>query len=241
MAQAVYTPATYVGPAADKAGQLGSAAVGDFYFEDDTGLLYRKSVAGAWIVITSGTVSVNALPAGTNLIGKVGIDQTTPGTTDSVTVKSAAFDVQTSVTRPANTTPYSAGDVVGGAIDLGVLGNSAKPVQIVGIDLEYDVTAIPAGMTTFLLYLYSVTPPSAIADNGAFDVASGDRASLLGNPIPLGGLTDIGSTLLGGVTGLLKQCLLAGTHLFAYLVTVAGWTPAANSEVLRLTIHTQAV
>lgn len=32
---------------------------------------------------------LEALPAGTNLLGKIGIDQTTPGTTDSVTVKAA--------------------------------------------------------------------------------------------------------------------------------------------------------
>lgn len=35
------------------------------------------------------TAITNALPAGANLIGKVGIDQTTPGTTDSVTVATA--------------------------------------------------------------------------------------------------------------------------------------------------------
>lgn len=34
----------------------------------------------------SGTVTVNALPAGTNLIGKVGIDQTTVGTTNGVSL-----------------------------------------------------------------------------------------------------------------------------------------------------------
>jgi hypothetical protein len=32
---------------------------------------------------------LEALPAGTNLLGNIGIDQTTPGTTDSVTVKAA--------------------------------------------------------------------------------------------------------------------------------------------------------
>lgn len=37
----------------------------------------------------SGTITVNALPTGANLIGKVGIDQTTPGTTNGVQVNAA--------------------------------------------------------------------------------------------------------------------------------------------------------
>ncbi|MEF3074122.1 hypothetical protein V2P20_03700 [Methylobacter sp. Wu1] len=48
------------------------------------------------------TAILEALPAGTNLIGKVGIDQTTPGTTDAVTVK--ALGGIGSLTEPAPAT-----------------------------------------------------------------------------------------------------------------------------------------
>jgi hypothetical protein len=41
-------------------------------------------------VTTLGSIT-NALPAGTNLLGKVGIDQTTPGTTNGVVVNSSAL------------------------------------------------------------------------------------------------------------------------------------------------------
>lgn len=44
--------ATHLGPAADRAGFVDSAAIGDWFYEDDTGLAYRKSVAGAWVVQT---------------------------------------------------------------------------------------------------------------------------------------------------------------------------------------------
>jgi len=51
MVQVVRAPATYIGPAADKAATLAGAAIGDFYYEDDTGLYYRKSIAGAWVAV----------------------------------------------------------------------------------------------------------------------------------------------------------------------------------------------
>lgn len=159
-------------------------------------------------------------------------------TTDPLYVTGNGYDVQTTVTRPANTTPYTALDVVGGAVDLGVLGKTALPIVITGVELEIDVAAIPAGMTSFNLALYNVTPPSAIADNGAWDLPSGDRASFLGlitNITP----GDLGSTLYGAIEELAIQKKLAGTHLFAYLITVGAFTPAGNSEVYKIYMHTR--
>lgn len=40
-----------VSPEADRAGALAGASIGAFYFTDDTGLVYRKSVAGAWQLV----------------------------------------------------------------------------------------------------------------------------------------------------------------------------------------------
>lgn len=195
------------------------------------------------VATDTATVAGSAsLPAGTNVIGKASIDQTTPGQggTNSVYINSAAFDVATTITRPANTTAYTANDVLGGALDLGVLGSSAKAVQITSVQLEADITAVPTGQTSWVLYLYNVTPPSAIADNGAWDLPSGDRASFLGS-IAIPAMADLGSTLYVESNGLAKQVLLSGTHLFGYLVTVGGFTPAANSEVYKITVHTKAV
>lgn len=143
------------------------------------------------------------------------------------------------VTRPANVTAYTAGDVVGGAIDLGVMGPNAGQVLITGGTLEIDVAAVPAGMTYFRLALYNVTPPSALADNAAFDIPAGDRASFLGF-YTLQTPVDEGSTLWVEVNTQ-KQVLLAGTHLFAYLVTATGYTPAANSEVYKVGLKAVAV
>jgi hypothetical protein len=188
---------------------------------------------------TDGT-GVVGLNAGSAIVGKVGIDQTTPGTTNAVALTSGGFDVATTITRPANTTAYTAVDDLGGALDLGVLGPSGLTIQINSLQLEADITAIPAGQTSWVLYLFNVTPPSALADNAAWDLPSGDRASFLGS-IAIPTMVDLGSTCYVEVNNIGKQVKLSGTHLFGYLVTVGGFTPAANSEVYKLTMHTVAL
>jgi len=169
----------------------------------------------------------------------VGIDQTTPGTTDSVSVKSVGYAAPVSVTRPANVTAYTANDVVGAtaaAITFPTIGLSGGYILITSVELEYDVAAIPSGLTTMALYLYNVTPPSALADNAAFDIPAGDRASFVGK-IALGTLVDEGSTLYVRTNQVDAQVKLSGTSLFGYLVTAGGFTPAGNSEVLKVTLY----
>ena len=145
-----------------------------------------------------------------------------------------------SVVRPANADAYTAGDVVGGAISFPSLGLSGEVIQITSVELEIDVAAIPSGMTSFALYLYSVTPPSALADNAVFDLASGDRASFLGK-VTAGTPVDEVSTLYVRTNGINAQMKLAGTGLFGYLVTAGGYTPAGSSETYKVTLHTAAV
>lgn len=158
----------------------------------------------------------------------------------AVNQSSQAYDVALSITRPANQTPYTALDNVGGALTFASVGPSASAIMITGAQLELDIAAIPSGMTSFRLHLYNVTPPSAVSDNGAWDLPSGDRASYLGF-IDLGSPVDLGSTCYVEATNLNKQLKLSGTSLFAYLVTTTGYTPAANSEVYKVTLHAVAV
>jgi hypothetical protein len=194
-----------------------------------------KDASGATVVAGTATDGTRQLPM-TGVLGANGAnflpsmdDPTRPGYVSTI---SQGYNTQTTVTRPANTTPYSAGDVVGGAITFTSAGPSAGYLLITSADLRIDVTAVPSGMTSFRLYLYDVTPPSAIADNAAFDLPSGDRANYLGF-IDLGVPGDLGSTLYTQVTqpGLQVKLAAASTSLFGYLVTTGAYTPAANSEV----------
>lgn len=109
-------------------------------------------------VSASGELStkvVSALPAGTNLMGKVGIDQTTPGTTNAVslsqigatTASTGNGTVDTGTLRVAiasNNTAFSvnataAGDVAHDSVD------SGNPVKIGGKALTANPTAVATG------------------------------------------------------------------------------------------------
>lgn len=152
-----------------------------------------------------------------------------------------SFSVALTVTRPANATPYTANDVLGGALTFAGIGStSGGEVLITSASLEIDVTAVPAGMSSFRLYLYNVTPPSALADNAAWDIPAGDRASFLGY-VDLGTPVDLGSTLYVKADIINAQIKLAGSSVFGYLVTNGGFTPAGNSEVYVATLHAVAL
>lgn len=156
-----------------------------------------------------------------------------------VNVLATTFNSSISVTRPANTTAYAAGDVVGGAIAFTAAGPVGGNVLVAGVDLRYDVAAVPAGMSSFRLHLYSVTPPSALSDNAVWDLPSGDRAAYRGY-VDIGTIYDLGSTLYAQIDGVNRQIKLGAseTALYGYLVTTGAYTPAANSETLQVTLKT---
>jgi len=164
----------------------------------------------------------------------VSIDQTTPGTTDSVTIKAAGAGGKVSITRPNDTIAYTANDVIGtttnstAAIEFINIGTAGKPLIITDANLRIDAAAIPVGMTQFRLHLYSATPPSALADNAAWDLPAGDRSVYLGY-IDLTTPTDLGSTLYSQNSGINKGITLVTTSLFVYLVTIGTFTPGAST------------
>jgi hypothetical protein len=142
------------------------------------------------------------------------------------------------VTRPANTTPYSIGDVVGGVLSFANAGEDSEHLLLTSLDMMLNIAAIPAGMAAFRLHLYVATPPSAIADNAAFDLPAGDRASYRGYidiPAPI----DLGATLFAQFDGAVNKHLLmeTGTTIYAYLQTLTAFTPAANSEVYTINLR----
>ena len=154
------------------------------------------------------------------------------------------FGSSASITRTADTNVYAANDVIGAATGSTAaisftLAGAATDVMITSVALEIDITAVVAGMTSFNIALYSVTPPSALGDNAAWDLPSGDRASFLGL-FSLGTPVDLGSTLYVETNQINKQITTAGATVFAYLITVGTWTPAASS-VFKVTLHSVAL
>lgn len=148
-----------------------------------------------------------------------------------------------SATFTTGTTAYAASDCVGAsganaAVDFGVLGRSGNNIMITSVELEIDSATIISGETSYNVYFYNVTPPSAINDSSPFTLGSGDRASFLGKVtlpnVVVEGVTT--ATLYCRLDGINQHMLLSGTHLFGYLVTVGAFTPTAR--VYKITVHT---
>jgi hypothetical protein len=144
--------------------------------------------------------------------------------------------LSTTVTRPDNTDAYASGDVIGTAVSATLTFAAASLQQasllVIGAALRLSVGAVPSGMSTFRLHLYTAAP-TAIADNAAFNIPSGDRAAYLGFvelPAPL----DLGDTIHAQNDDLAKLARIEDTsgRLFAVLETRGAYTPAA------LTIYT---
>ena len=129
---------------------------------------------------------------------------------------------------------YSAGDIMQGAREFTNIGPAGGEVLIVNTRLRVDASAIVSGETSYTLHLYSVTPPSALADNAVWDLPAGDRASYMGS-VSLGTVVDLGSTIFVEQTGLTKQVTVpAGGSLFGYLVTNGGFTATGAPRTVLL-------
>ena len=125
-----------------------------------------------------------------------------------------------SITRPANTTAYTAGEMM-----------------ITSSQFMINDTAILSGETTYQLHLYSATPGSAYVDNAAWDLPSGDRSTYLGY-ITLGAPVLMGASTLYVENNILnKQITLTGTTLYAYLITNGGYTPESGRVFSNITLH----
>jgi hypothetical protein len=199
-----------------------------------------KLVTGAATVDGGYVTNANPLPIGISVGGTL----VTGANALPVSIASTGFGASSgTVTRPANTTAYAAGDVVGATAAAITFANAAgysgQSVRITGFRFMYNVTAVQSGQTSFRLYLYSVTPPSALADNAVWDLPSGDRASFRGY-IDLGSLVDLGSTIYVQADNV-NHCFLAGgTSLFGYLVTNGAYTPA-SAETFQIDLMLEPV
>lgn len=168
-----------------------------------------------------------------------------PQPVTGVGVPGVGYRASNTLTRTADAVAYVANDVIGinnagsagaAALTFASMGpGGGGDIIITDVELEIDKTAVPAGMTSFRLYLYSVTPPSALLDNVAFDLPAGDRASFMGY-IDLGTPIDLGSTLYVQTTGINMKRTLASSSMFGYLVTNGGYTPA-SADVHKITLH----
>jgi len=143
------------------------------------------------------------------------------------------------ITRPDNTTAYTANDVVSTTSTQNITFSDVSYIQgnhimLMDATLRIDLTAVPSGMIGFKLYLYD-SAPTAIADNAAYDWIAADKSKLLtyitfSVPEKVGS-TGILWTELNGINRRLKLASSSNT-LYGVLQTLGGYTPASE------TVHT---
>jgi hypothetical protein len=159
---------------------------------------------------------------------------------------STAFGRQVSTTRPSNTDVYAANDAVGATAAVwkfNNIGPAGGKIIVTSVSLRINVTAVPAGMTSFKLYLYRSTPTSALADNAAWTLHADDLSVYAGS-------ISVGSPALPAASSgailvesdqINKQFFLApgSADLYGYLVTAGTYTPGSAS-VHVIEMHTLA-
>lgn len=154
----------------------------------------------------------------------------------------AGYSSRVTLTRTSDTNAYTANDVLGAATG----STAALTFTDLGPDVPHEImvtttkllirdTGVISGETSYRLYLYRVTPPSALGDNAAFDIPSGDRASLMGY-LDLGTPVDLVSSLYVMTAQQNVQLSLSGSSMYGYLVTNGGYTPS-SARVLDITLH----
>jgi len=138
---------------------------------------------------------------------------------------------------------HVAGDVNGVATEFvfrdrnGGVPATGSHLRIVSATLQINGGTIET--TAWRLHLYTVTPPSAYADDAAWDISNAtDLTSYLGY-VDLSQVLDFGTTLYIDMPALNKQIKLAGTSVFGYLVNGTTLTPQAVAHIL--TLHCVAV
>lgn len=157
-----------------------------------------------------------------------------PRVTNSAVVATASFTPAASA--------YSAGDVVSVAKEFifkyanGVLVPAGAVIRILSAVTKIDQASVIASETSYTLQLYSVTPPSAQADNAAWTLASADLPSYRGS-LDLGTPVDLGAAcyVKKQYTDLQDFNLASGkTSLFGELITVGGPTFTAVAREIIL-------
>jgi hypothetical protein len=130
---------------------------------------------------------------------------------------------------------HSAGDSNGTAQEFTHIGPPGGRVKIVGASLLINGGTVEG--SAWQLHLFNVTPPSALADDGAFLLASGDQASHLGY-IDFAQAVDIGSALYIQTNNIFKPIKLLTSSVFAYLINTTTITPQNVAHVV--TLHAEA-
>jgi hypothetical protein len=189
-----------------------------------------------------------ATPAGSAIIGQVGINQTTPGTTNGVVVNAQPPVLYTgnTTTRPADTLVYAAGDLLANSTTAGSVTYPTIQVSravdqtatLLRMRLRKSGTVFTQGI--FRVHLYNAQPTVSNGDNGVW--LTNNVANYVGAfDITMTRAFTDGSIGIGNSSeGASLQCVpVSGQNYLFYLIEVrAAYTPISG-EVFTPMIEVQ--
>lgn len=207
------------------------ATTGAAVITDANGTIQQYLRGLVKLAITAGSFLVTAtLAAGSAIIGKVGIDQTTPGTTDRVTVGGVTkFLLATGTDN--DTSIYASGDLIGGKL---TIANAARVAAGSGVIKQVriiDKAKQNAAMD--ILFFYQDPSGTTFTDNAAFDLDDADIHKCFGIvKIAASDYSDFADNSVA-----VKECALAyhqgsgGTSIFAAKISRGTPTYASTLDV----------
>jgi len=162
--------------------------------------------------------------------------------TETQPVGGFTVPVQATITRPADTTAYTALDCItdagAGTIDFAGAGRVVGGTgYITGLQFETDQAA---NVSEYVLYLFQQDPAAIIADNAVWNSLDADKAIRI-IPIDIPACAAVGAT---GDTAIIDvtdlkipyKCAAASTSIKGQLKTVTGFTPVSG-QVFTITLY----
>jgi len=170
------------------------------------------------------SIGTVGLDAGTALVGKVGIDQTTPGTTNRV---DGGDEIIISQTPTVTAGAYTAGDAVGGLL---TFANAARAAGMGGVAKNLLVIDDAGQDVEMELWLFKQTF-TAMADNAPWAPSEADLRNLVGIISTADGAWFAAGTPSVARVEPSQGYTCVGTSLFGQLVTRGTPTFAATDDV----------
>lgn len=192
--------------------------------------------SGTWNVGTITTLP--ALPTGGNTIGNVG----QAGAPWSGTTPNAFVRLSSNFTRPANTTAYTAGDLVANSTTAGSVTplSFANAARVAGDCFRVERVRLLASSTSlttasFIVHFFESSPTVSVGDNAAFDSAGAlsttGSAVYCGNvPVTLTTAGSDGAAGIGtpGVGVGITMAPQSGTTVYALIEANSAYTPTSG-------------
>ena len=188
-----------------------------------------------------GYADVVALAAGTAIVGKVAIDQTTPGTTNGVQVNAAlpagTNIIGSNLSRSASVavTPaitassaYTAGNEVGGLMTFASMFGTANS----GIVQDIKIKCKSVQTVQFTLYIFKTNPTNSTWTDKSAPAINAADIPFLEVAIPFTApYSGLGTHTLYSVDAAGIEIVASSTSLYAVLVTSGTPTFASTSDI----------